>query len=94
MNIQDAIQKGLERYLKNPHWKGIYDGAPADAKAYYDLHFSQMDGGRDDQDAYAKAMEEAYRGLTDEGWEYILDNTTNNMAKWGLHQAREKYQKK
>ena len=39
MNIQDAIQKGLERYLKNPHWKGIYEGAPAGAKAKLETEF-------------------------------------------------------
>lgn len=96
MKLTEAIEKGHEVYFKNGYWKGVYDDAPEDAKKYFDLIFS-LYVGREDAE-YMKEFKEAqkgmYEGLTDKGWDYLLENTSSNMEKSHLRKNREKYQKK
>ena len=91
--LDEAIAKGHERYFKNSYWKGIYDNAPDDAKAYYDLSFSRLDGGTstENDSEYRGRMEEVYKALSEAGWKYLIDHTENNMGKWGLRKAKGKY---
>lgn len=93
--MQEAIEKGHKRYFKNSYWKELYEDAPVDAKKYYDLIFSQLDGGSEQEnDADFKAMmEDAYQSMSEEGWEYLINNSTNQMVKSNLRKKKEKYSK-
>lgn len=94
--LDEAIEKGHTRYFKNSYWKSLYDDAPDGAKKYYDLIFSQQDGGNDKEndDEFKKRMEASYRNMTDADWDYLISNTTNQMLKHSLKEKREKFSKK
>lgn len=91
--MQEAIEKGHKRYCRNSYWKELYEDAPKDAKPYYDLIVSQLDGGNDkENDAEFKSMmETVYKGMSESGWDYIINNTTNQMAKYDLKQKKERF---
>jgi hypothetical protein len=92
--MQQAIEKGHKRYFKNSYWKGLYNDAPSDAKKYYDLIFSQLDGGNDkeNEEEFKTMMEETYRNMSEEGWKYLIENTTNQMGKYHLRKKKENLQ--
>ena len=92
--LDEAIEKGHKRYFKNAYWKELYDDAPECAKRYYDLIFSQLDGGNEEEVAgeFRTRMEAAYKNMEDAGWEYLIHNTTNQMAKHALKEKRAKIQ--
>ncbi len=95
MKLIDAIDKSHEVYFKNSYWKDVYEGAPEDAKRYYDLIFSQYVG-RDDSEydkEFKEEQEKTYCDMTEKGWEYLLKHTTSNMMKTHLKKQREKYSK-
>ena len=93
--MKEAIEKGRVRYLKNKYWKSIYDGAPECAKGWYDLIFSQQDGGRapGNIEAFSSMMDRVYSSLDDAGWNYIIEHTTHNMMRNSLREKRAKYGK-
>ena len=88
--LDEAIAKGHDRYFKNSHWKSLYNEAPSDAKKYYDLIFSQLDGGDDkeNEEAFKARLSSAYREMSEEGWKYLIDNTTSQMEKNHLKQKK------
>lgn len=90
-SMEEAIEKGHKRYFKNSYWKGLYDDAPEDAKKYYDLIFSQLDGATepDNLPVFKEMMEGVYQGMSEAGWNYLINNTSNQMAKFHLEQKRE-----
>lgn len=89
--IQEAIEKGHKRYFRNSYWKGLYDDAPDDAKSYYDLIFSQLDGGNDKENEaeFNSMMENTYKVMSGAGWDYIINNTVNQMARHSLRKKKE-----
>lgn len=96
MKLEEAIKKGHDVYFNNSYWKDVYEGAPDDAKRYYDLIFSQYVG-RDDSEYRKEFMEEKdrmYGDLSENGLEYIMKHTTSNMVKSHLKNQREKHSKK
>ena len=96
ITLQEAIEKGHTRYFKNSYWKGLYDAAPAEAKPYYDLKFSLLDGGRESHlsEEYKAKKEEAFRNMSSEGWDYIIENMQNGQGKYYLKKERERFEKK
>lgn len=90
---EENKKKALDAFLRNPYWKGIYEGAPEKVKRLYELSFARAENLIDAAEDKS-GTESLYGEFEDADWQYLIDNTTNNMAKWGLHQAREKYQKK
>lgn len=91
--LDEAIAKGHNRYFKNSYWKNLYEDAPDDAKKYFDLIFSQLDGGNDPENdgEFRDRMAAAYRGLSDYGWEYLIHNTTNQAEKHHLQEKRRAF---
>lgn len=89
--LDEAIEKGHQRYFKNSYWKDLYDEAPDDAKKYYDLIFSQLDGGdeKENEEEFKSRLSAAYSGMSEEGWKYLIDNTTSQMEKFHLKQKKE-----
>lgn len=94
--LEEAIEKGHKRYFKNSYWKGLYEDAPEDAKMYYDLILSQLDGGNDKEndEAFRSHLEDAYKSMGDYGWEYLIHNATSPMEKAHLKDKRKRFSKK
>ena len=69
----------------------MYDESPSEtAKEYYADNFAySLDLTDDDKETIA-----IYRRLSAADWDYIIDNCHNNMGKWGLQQAKKKYETK
>ena len=93
--MQEAIEKGHKRYFKNSYWKELYDEAPADAKKYYDLIFSQLDGGNDKENEveFKSMMDDAYKNMSEAGWKYLIEHSTNQMSKYHLRKKKEEFSK-
>ena len=90
---EEKIQKALEKFIKNPYWKGIYEGAPEKAKEYYRYIFAgSLEEGTDA--VRSEALVKCYKEMGDDDWDYIIGHEEDRMGRWGLKQAREKYQKK
>ena len=86
-------EKGLAAFLKNPYWKGIYEGASEKCKRYYEINFAASERLMSSEEHKAEVIE-VYKTLDPADWEYLISHTQNNMGKWGFKNAREKYGKK
>lgn len=93
--MQEAIEKGHKRYFKNAYWKGLYDDAPEDAKKYYDIIFSQLDGGDDpeNEEEFRSMMESTYKNMSEGGWEYLTNNAASLMEKDHLRKKKDQFAK-
>ena len=88
----ESKEKALTEFLKNPYWKGIYDKAPEKVKRLYELSFARAENliSADEDKA---ATESLYKEFDDSDWDYLIENTESNMARWGYRQARALYLK-
>ena len=82
--------EAIEKFLKNPYWKGIYDKASEAAKTYYKVLFAASLGAIEG-DEKKESFKSAYKGLSQDDWAYVIGHAENKMAKWGLEQAKKKY---
>ena len=89
----EKMQAAIDRFLKDPYWKGIYEGASEKCKQFYDQNFAYSLQAVDPKE-HTEATIAVYKELDASDWDYLISHSQNNMCKWGLKQAREKYGKK
>lgn len=96
--LNPRYQAGLDFYQKR-EFRGVYLGASERAKRYYEISFcgGSPDSFRNTEEENEQIRQDliaVYRNLTDEDWDYLIGHTHWGMAKWGLGNAREKYERK
>lgn len=87
------FQEAVDKFLKNPYWKGVYDGASERCKQFYEQNFAYSLGAVKKED-HQREVIALYKTFAPADWDYLIGHTHQNMCKWGYEQARKKYEKR
>lgn len=88
----EKMQKAMDKFLANPHWKEVYEGAPEKVKKLYEITFVIANEGKKEE-GDDKAIRALYGEFSGADWEYLIDKTQSPMGKWGYKKAKEKFGK-
>ena len=96
--LNPRYQAGLDFYQKR-EFRRVYLGASERAKRYYEISFyggspASFNDTEEENEQIRQDLIAAYQSLTDTDWGYIIGHVNWGMAKWGLAQARKKYDRK
>ena len=83
MAAKEKIDQARAMFLKNPYWKGLYEGLSPSAKGWYDLSFlfSVADEIGEDRDAVAKEAHEYEEKMSFEALVELLGVSTNGYER-------------
>ena len=86
-------QEAIDKFLKNPYWKDVFEKAPERCKEFYKQHFAySLDAV--DKTEHEKKVIDLYKSFSPTDWDYLIGYTQQRMGKWGYEQARKKYEGK
>jgi hypothetical protein len=89
----EKMQTAVNKFLKNPYWKGIYEGASENCKKFYEQNFAYSLDAVDKKE-HTDIVVSLYKSFSDSDWDYLISHTNNQMSKNGYQKARENYSKK
>ena len=99
-----SMASGFDVFMRNPYWRQLYENAPSDRlKEWYKRSFeydglAYLDLSVDEKAKIRKELDKQDRDdpiiLTREDWQYLFDNTTNQMERAFIRKIMSRLDKK